>query len=478
MNIETQAGRVAKNTVVIILGRVISTLIGIATVIYLARYLGTGNFGIYSFIFAYLEFFSIIVDLGTSKILVKEFSRDQENKNLIFGNAIILRAALSLIAVFLAYLVIVFLNYPLNTKFLVFIASFSFLLSFNGLYSLVFQANLKMEYPVMADVLNNLIKVGVFLWLIFIKASLLWFIVASVFIHLPGLFFIVILSRRFVRPEFKLDFTVWRRLFTQSWPIALTAAFIMVYVRIDQLMLFQMKGADAVGNYAAVVRLTEIFNIIPSAFMTSAFPLLAAYFLVSKLKLEKAYELSFKYMSVLVMPIAVGICILSEPIIRLIYGEQFINAAPAFSILIWSEIFVFLGVVHVNVLIAVGLQKLDFIFTSTGAIVNVILNLLLIPRYGIVGASVATVISYGLGVPLSCLIKKTRPYGMALVLSTLKPLLSAIIMGYFVYFIYALGLPLYAVILSGSMIYAGIIFLIRGLDKQDLAYFRSILASR
>jgi len=166
--------------------------------------------------------------------------------------------------------------------------------------------------------------------------------------------------------------------------------FIMIYLRIDQLLLFQMKGAEAVGYYAAAVKLTEIFNIVPAAFMFSILPLLSSYFVTSLDKLEQVYELCFRFMSIFIMPVVIGIFVLAGPLVKAIYGEGYLMSIPALKILIWSEIFTFLGVVHINLLISTGLQKLDFIFTSTGAVVNVILNLLLIPRYGIAGASVAT----------------------------------------------------------------------------------------
>jgi O-antigen/teichoic acid export membrane protein len=249
----------------------------------------------------------------------------------------------------------------------------------------------------------------------------------------------------------------------------------MIYSRIDQIMLFKMKGAKAVGYYAAAVKLTEIFNIIPVAFMTSIFLLFSKYFVTSQEKLEKTYKLSFKYLSTAIMPIAVGISILSEPIIRLIYGEQFLGSSLALRILIWSEVFVFLGSVHISILISVGLQKLDFIFTSSGAIVNIILNLLLIPHYGIVGASIATVISYGLGVPLSCALKKTRSYGKALANSTLKPLIAAGMMGCFTYLTFVLGLSLIAATLFSIIAYLVFIILLKGLNREDLEYFRKIV---
>ncbi|GBD96002.1 MAG TPA: flippase [Nitrospirae bacterium] len=467
--------RIARNTGVIIAGRIVSRLIGLVMLIFLTRYLGTSNFGIYSFVFAYLEFFGILMDLGIRAILVRDLSRDRSKADKLLGNAIIMKVVLSVFALLLACLIITFLKYPFDTKLLVYVASLSFLLSFGSLYGLMFQVDLEMKYPTLANIFSSVLKLTIFLYLIFMKAPLLWFIIAGIIAAFSEFLIILRLSRRYVRPKFEIDFKIWKNLFKESWPIALTATFIMIYNRIDQIMLFQMKGAQAVGNYAVAVRLTEAFNIIPAAFMTSVFPLFSEYFLASGEKLEKAYALSFKYMSILIMPIAVGISILSEPAIRILFGEQFIWSVQALRILIWSEVFVFLGAVHINILISTGLQKLDFIFTSSGAVVNIILNLLLIPPYGIVGAAIATFVSYGLGVPMSCILKKTRSYGKALAYSTLKPLIAAGIMGCFTYFAFFLHLPLAAIIFFSAIGYFAVIVLIGGVDRQDQEYFRKIV---
>ena len=332
-----------------------------------------------------------------------------------------------------------------------------------------------MELPVLVDILNSIIKLTLFLLLIFLKANLIQFIIAGIIAVLPGFFIIAHLSKKYVRPKFEIDFEIWKNLLKESWPLALTATFIMIYTRIDQLMLFQIKGAQAVGHYAAAVRLTELFNIIAAAFMTSVFPLFSKYFISSGEELEKAYKLSFKYLSTLIIPIAVGISILSKPIIMAIYGEQFLSSILTLRILIWSEIFVFLGTIHVSILISAGLQRLDFIFTSSSAALNILLNLLLIPRFSIAGAAVATVISYGLGVPMSCILKKTRKYGKALAYSTLKPLIAAGIMGCFTYFTFIIQLPLTLIILFSAIIYFGITVLIKGLDRQDQEYLKRII---
>lgn len=467
---------VAKNSGILIAGNVATTVVGMLSNILLIRYLGAGDFGLYSFIFVYLGFFGILMDLGISRILVRELARGQQKAPALVGNALILRFFLSLISLVLAVAIIALLNYPQATKNLIYLASLSFLFSFSSVYPWIFHSRLKMGYPVAAGLLAGILRLVFYIWLAYIKAGLFWFVIITIVSEFPGLLAIIMLSRRFVRPLLRIDPLIIKNMVRESWPIAVTAGFIMIFTRIDQVMLFQMLGKEATGNYAAIVKLAEAFNLIPSAFIAPVFILMSKYFIESKTDFKRVYEYSFKYMAIFIAPVIVLITIFASDIIGLFYGRQYIQATGALQVLIWSEIFVFLGVVHLNALIAAGLQKFDIIFTVVSAFFNIGLNLLLIPAYGIAGASIATVISYGIGVPLSCLIKRTRPYGVALVLSTIRPLFCAAIMGIISYFV----IKTYFVfnMLLGLVIYLALLVLFRGLDRQDFIWFKKIIYNK
>jgi O-antigen/teichoic acid export membrane protein len=328
-----------------------------------------------------------------------------------------------------------------------------------------------MEYPTAIGILNSIITLSLFLGLIHLKASLPYFIVAYVVASVPGVFIMWRLSKRFVSPKLHSNFGVWKEILRESWPLALTGVFIMIYVRIDQLMLMSMKGANAVGYYAAAVRLTETFSFIPSAFMMSVFPVMSSYFKTSKDSLTTSYRMSFKYMLMLIIPIAVGTTLLSKPIISLIYGQRFLPSASALSILIWSEVFVFFGIVNQQTLISTNKQRIDFTLTSISALVNVVLNLILIPQYGIVGAGIATAISYAVGSVVGLFLSATRDYSVAGFRSMPKPILASAIMAIYVYFTKSYLAP---AIIGGAIIFALVMLLLRGIDQQDIQLIKAV----
>jgi O-antigen/teichoic acid export membrane protein len=129
-----------------------------------------------------------------------------------------------------------------------------------------------MEYVVLAEIISEIIRLGIFLFLISLKATLLQFIIGGIIASLPGLAIIISLSNKFIKPTFQLDLKLCKYILKESWPLFLTSVFVIIFMRIDQIMLFYMKGTEAVGYYSAAVRIVETLSIIPLAFMTSVFP--------------------------------------------------------------------------------------------------------------------------------------------------------------------------------------------------------------
>ena len=465
--------QVARNTGVVIGGRIAGELIGLVTAIFFVRYLGANNLGVYSFVFAYLIFFNIITDLGLTDILVRDISRDRTKADKFIGNGIIISIALSLCSIGLACLIISLTGYPFNIKVFVYIASLMFLFSFRNVYKLIFQVDLRMGYPILALIASKAFKLVLFLYLIFIKASLVWFVIGEVLVILPEFLIILYSSKGFIKPKFQIDFKMWKYILKESWPVALMAVFIIIYHRIDQLMLFNMRGAVELGYYSAAVKLPEALVIFPAAFMMSAYPLMSRYFKTSPESLTRAYTLSFKYLLMLAIPIAMGATILAKPIISLIYGEKFLPSVPDLSILCWAEVLVFYGFVHYEIMVAVGKQRLFLLFTGTGAIANVILNLVLIPKYGIVGASIATLVSriFSGGLIIGHLLPATRAYNIAGSRLMLRPMVASLIMGAYVYYTRSYLAP---AIIGGAVIFIFTMLLIRGIDREDIRLAKAV----
>ena len=467
--------RIAINSGTLFIGKIASSLFSLVVSVSLARYLGTAGYGNYSIVFAYLSFFQILSGLGIDAIIIREISRTPEREDEVLGNAFLLKSALSLLA-FIASIAISFLmGYSRDIVFLIFIASFSLLFGFNSLYTTSFQYRLHASYYTVPEFLVTAVVALLTLLCIARQESLAVFVLLQTVTAVPLTVIYIYLTKRVLRikPKIRYDAQLCRMLLSESWPIFLSSIFVSVNLRIDQIMLYRMVDSRALGLYSAGVRLAESLNLIPVVFMVSIYPLLCESFVSSREMFVKMYSRSFKYMSVLSIPIALGTTLLADRIILLFYGASYSGAAHPLAVLIWSEVFVFLGVVFSNVLTAAGLQSYLFPFTLVGAASNVILNIFLIPRYGTIGAAIASLISYGgIGLVLQWMLEEIRPVAIHYLRSLVMPSLCSIPMAGFLLIFRSANL--FFIIPAAAVIYFATIVATDTLNNEDREYFKSI----
>jgi O-antigen/teichoic acid export membrane protein len=409
------------NSTYAFLGPTVSTVAGILVV----RYLGVSNLGKYSVALAFIPYFSVIANLGLDSILIRDIAKDPDRAGSLLANGIGLNLCLSFVAIVLCWVAVLFLPYPPVVRTLIRLYSFSLLFGFATLLSAVFQARVEVQYSTLASIAGRITFLAIVAVLVLLKAGLAAFILANLaWLAVQVLVLCAFLQRR-VRLGVSADLQVWKYLFAESWPLALSAIFVTVYGRIDQLMLYSLAGAAPTGLYAASVKVAEVFNYIPVAYMATVFPILSQRFTNSAASFNRLYQNSFRYLGSIVVLIAVWITFSGERLLSLLFGGQYAAGSLALTILMWSEIWVFLGIVNQRVLVSSGLQKIDFVLTGASAAVNVGLNLILIPRYDIVGASIATFAAYGTGPLLGFLFRLTRPFSSSMFRGLAKPLVAA-----------------------------------------------------
>jgi O-antigen/teichoic acid export membrane protein len=179
-----------------------------------------------------------------------------------------------------------------------------------------------------------------------------------------------------------------------SWPLIFGGLVVMIYMRIDQMMIKEMLGERDVGLYSAAVRLSELWYVIPNVITSSLFPSIVNAKKISAalyyLRLQRLYT----FLLWIALAIAVPMTFLSGWIVNVLYGEAYRGAGQILMVNIWAGVFVFMGVASGSWLASENLQKIAFYRTFAGAVINIMLNLVLIPAYGVVGAAIATVISY------------------------------------------------------------------------------------
>jgi len=469
--------KIAKNTGVIIAGNVIFRLISLFVIIYLARYLGTGGFGKYSFVFAYLAFFNIITDLGLQQILVREMAREPSTAPALIGNAYVIRLLLAVFAVGLAIVIITLLQYPDDTTSYIYIASLTLLfISFSDFYGTIFEANLAMEYNVIAKLAFKFISAGLILWIIFSHGTLMHIMIVLVFSEGIKTLLSYLFSRKFVRPSFAIDFGLWRYLLKECLPLALTSVIIIIYYRIDVIMLSMMNGDDAVGIYSAAYQLCDPFSLITYALMMSLFPLMSGYFKTSEDKLIRTYTLAFRYLVIIALPVAMGTMFVADKVILLVYGAPFADSSSVLQILIWAVMFGMVQPVFSNVLVAIDRQKLIMLSTAFCAAVNIVLNFILIPVMSYNGAAIATVATTIVFL-VSTFYFVSKHLQIIPVHKTLaKPVIGVLVMSGSIY--YLADLSLFILVPLAAGVYLVTLLVLRTFSDEDWDMVKSVIKRR
>ena len=467
--------KIAQNSGVIIFVNITDVICNFIISVSLARYFGQTGFGKLSFLAIFFFFLGSVDNQWIRPILVREISRKPTNSGSIISNGLLIKTGITIVAIILFWITIWFVGPTADVITLAFFTSISLLIaSLISSYLIALQVNLQMAYFVAFDLLNKIVILILISLVIILKGNLFHYYLLSLIPSIMLLFQVKRYSEKIIKPIFKIDFGLWKKIFTESWPLGLTAFFIFVYHRIDQIILFRLKGSDMVGLYSAAVRLTEIFNIIPLALMTSILPLMSKYYDVSKNNFDRIYQLSFKYLLIFIIPVAFGISIFSDNIASFLYGKGFLSSGPALRILIWAEIFVFLGVVNNSILIAARKQKIDPIFTGVSAFVNIVLNFILIPKLGIVGAAIASLVSYSIGPIMGYFIQATHVYSSSMLHYSLRPILASLFMSFCIFTIR--NYFLVSIILS-PLVYLLILYLIKGISQEDIRMVKIIISS-
>ena len=458
--------RVAKNTGVVIAGDLIFIAISLIVTIYLARHLGTVGFGKYNFVFAYLAFFSILTDLGLQKILIREMSRDESIAPKLIGNAYIIRSILTIFALVLAMIIITSMSYPADTTTYVYIAAFTLLfVSFSDFYATIFQANLRMEYNMFAKLIYKILSAGLILWIIFSHGTLMQIMIVLVFSEMVKTLINYSFSRKFVKPCFAIDLELWKYILKESLPIALSSVIWVIYFRIDVVMLSIMIGDIPVGLYSAAYKLSEPLLLISGALMISLFPIMSASFKNSKDSLQKSYRLSIKYIFIIALPIAMGTTLIADKIILLIYGNQFADSISALQILIWALVFTSITPVLTHLLTAIGKQKLNTLSSALCAVLNIILNFILIPILSYNGAAIATVISSIIFFISSFYFVSKHIHVLPVHKMFIKPVISVLLMGVFVY--HFDNINIFLLVFFAAVVYSVMLLALKTFSKED-----------
>ena len=411
-----------KNTGWLLMARVGSLLIKmLITAIAIPNYLGDAQNGILNYPLVLVSFFLAASSLGTDSLVTRELLVHPQQHRTILGSAFRMRLLAGCLTIPLIYVVYQLISsYALEPPAApwnyVAIVSFVCIAQSVNIIDCYFQSIAKgkfiMYVQVGANLLSALLKLALilsgatltaFVWMLLVDALLLSFGYLSVYRaqqHNPF--------------HWKFDRTVALNLLKRSWPLALSSVFVTLYMKIDQLMLDAFWGKSTLGVYTTVVTLSEGWYFFPMALVTALFPALMHARRDDPSRYQKRLQQLYELMVMISAGIALIITFAAPYIYQWLYKPEFHNGAPTLALHIWAGVFVFLGTASGQYLIAENLTRISFVRTAIGALANILLNLWLLPRYGMNGAAVATLLAYFISTFSVLLIPKTRSHGISL----------------------------------------------------------------
>jgi len=378
--------------------------------IYVVRYLGPDNFGILSYAVSFVGLFATISTLGLDSIVVRELVKNPNRRDELLGSVFYLRIIGAAIAITLTIITVFVLQESYFNILLITIIVTSTVFQSLNVIEYYFQARVESKFNVYVQSTSLLLASIIKAFMVLLSAPLIYFAIVYVleFVFLSAGYFIVYKVNHLRIRDWRFKAATAVSLIKDAWPLIFSGVVIAVYMKIDQVMIKNMLNTTEVGFYAAAVKLAEAWYFIPMAICTSLFPAIINAKQINETvylnRMQKLYDL----LATISIGIAVIITFLSEFIITIIFGARYLPAASVLTIYIWAGVPVFLGVASSQYLINENLTKLAFYRTFVGMIINVILNIFLIPIYGINGSAAATLISYTLSVFAIGLFKNTR----------------------------------------------------------------------
>jgi PST family polysaccharide transporter len=387
--------------------RVLRMGVGLIVTAWVARYLGPQQFGLFNYAGAFVSLFGVLATLGLDQIVVRDMVRDPSCKDETLGTAFVLKLSGGILTI-LVTTGTIFLLRPDDqlTHWLVGITAAGTIFDAFNTIDFWFQLQVKSKYTVIAKNTAFILVTLIRITLLQMQAPLIAFAWALLAENALGAVGLAIAYK--VKGQSLL---AWRAsllraktLLKESWPLLLSGLAIMVYLRIDQIMLGQLADDKAVGIYSAATRISELWYYIPIAIVTSVTPSIVEAKKVSETLYYNKLQKLFNIMAVLAYMIALPMTFLSKYIVVLIFGQNYVASGGVLSIHIWAALFVFFGWSKGIWIVAEGLTMFSLLATTSGAVINILLNFWLLPIYRETGAAIATVISYAFVDYFMCMI--------------------------------------------------------------------------
>lgn len=462
----------AKNTALMTLASVGQKIISFVYFTLVARNIGAEGTGKYFFALSFTTIFVVFVDLGLTNVLIREASKCKEKIGEYFSTVLSVKIVLGILSYAAMFFAINALGYPIETRHLVYVSGITML--FDSLHlSLygVLRAIGDLKYEAISIVGSQITTLGLGTFFLYQGYPLVFLIIAFTIPSMINVLYasIIVWKKHAIPLMPRFQKRIFLSLAVIAIPFAVAAVFARLYSYADTVLLSKLAGDVAVGWYSIPYKITFAFQFIPLALIAALYPRFSEYFDKDKERLARLFEQSMKYLLLIAFPIAVGIAVLAKDIVLSLYTAEYLPSVLPLRILIISLIFSFISFPIGAFLNACNKQVTQTVIVGIALAINIVLNLLLIPKIGVAGAAIAAFAGNALlAVCGYVIVPKITAISHAFLGKTFVQLaISAGVMGIAVSIVNDLS-HFTVAILTGAVIYAIMLFLTRTLTTRQL----------
>jgi len=468
---------IGRNILSLLVSRILAAVILFLIYTRLIQYLGPEAAGQYGLLAAYLTVFAFFVDLGMQQLVIKKVSENKAEASKYLGNYFSIQFLLGLCFMLTLDVIVITSHYPPLVKHALYITGISLVLSSLTMpFMAIINAFQRLGIIARVNFANSMINAGMLLTAIIFRKNIFFLAFIPAVVSL----FDILLYSYFVHKKFtpfrwEFDFVFWKKLFIWNMPFMLLTIF-SIYNRIDTLILPHLRNFTENGYYTAVYKFWDTLAFLPAVVAAALYPYFSEIIALGRRDdAKKVLETYTRYMIAIGIPLTVGAYFLAQRITVNFFGPEFAPAATALWILVAAVSVLFIYV-PVNSMIISQSTKTATKITGFNLLFNLIMNLLLIPKFGFVVAAVMTLVSELIQLVGYTYVVQTKIAPFPYLRNFIKPILAAAVMGVVIYVFSAQNLWL--LIVTGGIVYASILLVLRFFHKEDLVLLKAAVNFR
>ncbi len=466
---------VFKNILSILFGRGIDLIVNFIAVTLIARSLGASDYGIFTSTVAFVFILSKLIDFGFAQIVFRETSLKQ-NSFTYLNNAISIRLALLVCLVIIYNIISLAISIEPNEQLytnilfigIIFSAKFQ---NFRELLEIPFKVDLKMNYVMIFNIIDNILLLILVLALFLMQTNLLFIVLVYVFANTPGfiLFIFYLVKKYNYRFKFEFDKSKW--LIQQSLPLFGAVLLFSFFQQLDVILIKNFVSSYEAGLFSAALRLAMPLGVVPLALITTAFPLITKNKNVNDEGVREIIIIVFKVLFAFSFFAALFATFKAEELIILVFGIDFKEAAEPTIIIFWASLFIFFSNFIQNVLTIYDKQKSNFVYAILLVLFNLVVLYLLLIEFKSNGAAIAKLAASLLGfIYLIYILIKVKLFKVYMSINTL---LWILLLGFIVYLLKDLDLVTFT--LAFSIISVLSVLFIKYFTKRELLLLQNMM---